>query len=108
MGEKALIYPVKFLGPVECDECGTNLFMKSIDYNVTELGQDGEPLAGDYITITSGVCPKCGKKYELEKDGLYFRIKDRAPLRYKSRGEEKEPILLNNREDKSNPFIKGD
>lgn len=104
MSETPLIQAVRFLGPVECSECGTNLYKKGMEYEVTELGQDGQPLMSDNITQIKGVCPKCGREYELEKDGMYYRIKDRAPERYKYRVP-KESTNLYDAEDESNPFI---
>ena len=107
MSEKVLTQVVKFRGPVECDECFTNLYMKSIDYHVAELGWDGDIVNCDIITKREGVCPKCGKHFELENDGLRFRIKDRAPERYKSRGEFMENLYINLRDEKEsdNPFV---
>lgn len=106
MSEEVLINPVRFLGPVECDDCGKNLYMKNIDYEISELGQDGQVLHVDSINaLCSGVCPKCGKVFELEKDGLFFRIKDRAPERFKYRKKTPESFSLTNKEDTSNPFV---
>lgn len=108
MREKVLIQPIKFRGPVECDACFTNIYMKSIDYVVAELGWAGEIIECDVITKQEGVCPKCGKHFDLEKDGLHFRIKDRAPERYKSREEHSSNLYINLRdeEESDNPFIK--
>lgn len=79
MLKRGLVY----LNENECPKCRGKLILFSVERSLTQLNKDGLPIINndidDDIDI-SLVCNKCGESYEVEKKGMYFKIKKELPV----------------------------
>ena len=86
---------IVYLDENECPKCRGRLVLVSIEKSLTQLNKDGLPVFnGDIDDEIEAclTCKKCGETYDVEKKGMYFRVKKELP-----------PINLPSLED-FNPF----
>lgn len=73
---------VVYLNENECPKCRGKLILVSVERSITQLNKDGLPILSGNIDDdidTCLVCKKCKETYEVEKRGMYFRIKKDLP-----------------------------
>lgn len=74
---------IVYLNENECPKCRGKLVLISVEKSLTQINKDGLPIInGDiddeieaYLT-----CKKCGETYDVEKKGMYFRVKKELPV----------------------------
>lgn len=74
---------VVYLNENECPKCRGRLVLVSIEKSLTQLNKDGLPIIDGNIDDEIDACltcKKCGETYEVEKKGMYFRIKKDLPI----------------------------
>lgn len=74
---------VVYLRENECPKCRGKLVLVSVEKSITQLNKDGLPIINtniddDEIDINL-VCKKCGDIYDVEKKGMYFKVKKDLP-----------------------------
>lgn len=97
---------VYFLGPVECDDCHNTIVVKELEAHHYALDDSGDVIHSRDYYVLGGICTNCGKEFDLVRDGLRFRVKDRANARFEGRGEEFSISLSDRSKDDENPLIK--
>lgn len=74
---------VVYLNENECPKCRGRLVLVSVEKSLTQLNKDGLPIIDrdidDEIEMYL-VCKKCGESYDVEKKGMYFKIKRDLPV----------------------------
>lgn len=74
---------VIYLKENECPACRGRLMLVSVEKNITQLNKDGLPIINtdidDEVEINL-TCKKCGAIYDVEKRGMYFRVKRELPI----------------------------
>ena len=79
MYKRGIIY----LNENQCPKCAGRLVLVSVEKSLTQLNKDGLPvISGDIddeidVSLT---CKKCGEIYDVEKRGMYFRVKRDLPI----------------------------
>lgn len=71
-----------YLNENECPKCRGRLVLVSVEKSLTQLNKDGLPIInGDIDDEIDAclVCKKCGESYDVEKKGMYFRVKRDLP-----------------------------
>ena len=57
-----------------CPFCGGELFLIQHESSLIRLDKEGIPDDSDTLYFeTKGICVKCHKKVDVDKDGLYYR-----------------------------------
>ena len=65
---------------------GIDVFIKihlSIEKSITQLNKDGLPVINSDIDDEIDICltcKRCGETYDVEKKGMYFRVKRELPI----------------------------
>lgn len=78
MYKRGIIY----LNENECPKCRGRLVLVSVEKSLTQLNKDGLPIInGDIDDEIDAclICKKCGESYDVEKKGMYFRVKRDLP-----------------------------
>ena len=85
----SLMKPFIKLEEAQCHECMHPIAVYSFDALSIQLSQEGFPVQTDTIrSKLLGVCPNCGKTYEVERNGIGFAIT--SDLRREFKGENKD------------------
>ena len=74
---------IVYLNENECPKCRGRLVLISVERSLTQLNKDGLPIINGDIDDeieTCLTCKKCGEVYEVEKKGMYFRVKKELPI----------------------------
>ena len=74
---------VVYLNENECPKCRGRLVLISVETSITQLNKDGLPVINSDIDDEIDVCltcKKCGETYDVEKKGMYFRVKKELPV----------------------------
>lgn len=74
---------IVYLNENECPKCRGRLVLISVEKSQTQLNKDGLPLINANIDDEIDVCltcKKCGESYDVDKKGMYFRIKKELPV----------------------------
>lgn len=69
---------VVYLNENECPKCRGKLVLVTVEKSVTQLNKDGLPVISGNIDDEIEAClscKKCGETYDVEKKGMYFKIK---------------------------------
>ena len=73
---------IVYLNENECPKCRGKLVLISVEKSQTQLNKDGLPIINadidDEIDVCL-VCKKCGESYDVEKKGMYFKVKKELP-----------------------------
>lgn len=74
---------IVYLNENECPKCRGKLVLITFEKSLTQLNKDGLPIItgdiDDNIEICLS-CKKCGETYDVEKKGMYFKIKKELPV----------------------------
>lgn len=73
---------VIYLNENECPKCRGKLVLISVEKSLTQLNKDGLPIINADIDDEIDVCltcKKCGESYDVEKKGMYFKVKKDLP-----------------------------
>ena len=71
----SLLKPFIKIDKAECYDCRIPIRIYDSEAFDIELSSDGFPLnANQLLSKTFGVCPKCGRRYDVERRGVYFNI----------------------------------
>ena len=73
---------VIYLNENECPKCRGKLVLVSVEKSVTQLNKDGLPIINADIDDEIDACltcKKCGEVYDVDKKGMYFKIKKTLP-----------------------------
>lgn len=74
---------IVYLNENECPKCRGKLVLVSVEKSLTQLNKDGFPIIdGDIDDEIEAclTCKKCGETYDVEKKGMYFRVKRELPI----------------------------
>ena len=74
---------VIYLNENECPKCRGRLVLVSVEKSLTQLNKDGLPIINQDIDDEIDInltCKKCGEIYDVEKKGIYFKIKKELPV----------------------------
>ena len=74
---------IVYLNENECPKCRGKLVLVSVEKSLTQLNKDGLPLIDDNVDDDIEVClvcKKCKETYEVEKKGMYFKVKRDLPI----------------------------
>jgi len=73
---------IVYLNENECPKCRGKLVLVSVEKSVTQLNKDGLPIIDTDIDDEINaclMCKKCGESYDVEKRGMYFKVKKDLP-----------------------------
>lgn len=93
MYKRGIIY----LNENECPKCRGKLVLISIEKSLTQINKDGLPLIDGDIDDEIDVCltcKKCGETYDVEKKGMYFKVKKTLPIINNPSLDDFNPFLL--------------
>lgn len=74
---------IVYLNENECPKCRGKLVLVSVEKSLTQINKDGLPIIDNNIDDEIDVCltcKKCGESYDVEKKGIYFRVKKELPI----------------------------
>lgn len=74
---------IVYLNENECPQCRGKLVLVTVEKCLTQINKDGLPvITGDIDDEIDAnlVCKKCGETYEVEKRGMYFKVKKELPV----------------------------
>lgn len=74
---------IVYLNENECPKCRGKLVLVSVEKSVTQINKDGLPIINNDIDDEIDVCltcKRCGETFEVEKKGMYFKVKKELPL----------------------------
>jgi uncharacterized protein YbaR (Trm112 family) len=74
---------IVYLDENECPHCRGRLVLVSVEKSITQLNKDGVPIITGDIDDEIDVClecKKCREVYDVEKKGMYFRVKRELPV----------------------------
>lgn len=74
---------VVYLNENECPKCRGRLVLISVEKSLTQLNKDGLPIINEDIDDEIDVnltCKRCGEIYDVEKKGMYFKVKKELPV----------------------------
>ena len=75
MNTKDLIKPIEFIGVGQCYICCSPLVIYENELTTLFLDKNGLPINHEVeYTNTIGICPNCKKKYNINKQGMHYRI----------------------------------
>lgn len=81
------VKPFIRLEQAECYDCMIPIRIYDCEANDIHLTANGIPVSCDQIySKVYGVCPKCGKTYEVERDGIAYAITS-SLKKYISKGD---------------------
>ncbi len=72
-----------YLRENECPKCRGKLVLITVEKSLTQINKDGLPIIdGDIDDEIDAclICKKCGESYDIEKKGMYFKIKRELPI----------------------------
>ncbi len=70
---------IKYLQEMQCTSCETVLEIHENEKSVVLVNARGLPINSDVSHFeVKAVCPKCGRTYEVEKNGMYFTLKNKT------------------------------
>ena len=73
---------VVYLNENECPKCRGKLVLISVEKSLTQINKDGLPIIDgdidDEIDVCL-ICKNCNEVYEVEKKGMYFKVKKDLP-----------------------------
>ena len=74
----AIVTPgIKYLQEMQCGTCGTIMQIKETESTITIVNAQGLPVNSDCTEYSvKAVCPSCGRVYEVEKNGMYFQLRN--------------------------------
>ena len=93
-----LMKPFIKLDEAQCHECMHPINVYDFEANDIKLSQEGIPVTTNLIRSTIiGVCPNCGKTYEVERSGIRFAITSQSRREFKGaiKDEQQEQTLQN-------------
>ena len=68
-----------YLQPMQCLDCGTVVQIKEKEESTILVNARGLPINSDVTNFSvKAVCPKCGRTYEVEKNGMYFELRNKT------------------------------
>lgn len=71
----SLMKPFIKLEEAQCHDCMHPISVYDFEANTIQLSQEGFPVNAETIRSTIiGVCPNCGKTYEVERNGIGYAI----------------------------------
>lgn len=79
MLERGIVY----LKENECPKCRGRLVLLAVEKSITKLNKDGIPVINEDIDDDIEawlVCTKCKETYDVEKKGIYFKVKRELPV----------------------------
>lgn len=88
---------IVYLNENECPKCRGRLVLISVEKSLTQLNKDGLPIiSGDIDDEIESylICKKCKETYEVEKHGMYFKIKRDLPVINNSALKEFNPFSI--------------
>ena len=88
---------IVYLNENECPKCRGRLVLVSIEKSLTQLDKDGIPFIDRDIDDEIEAylkCKKCKETYEVEKKGMYFKVKRDLPIINNNALEEFNPFSL--------------
>lgn len=74
---------IVYLNENECPKCRGKLVLITFEKSLTQLNKDGLPIITGDIDDEIEVClscKKCGETYDVDKKGMYFKIKKELPV----------------------------
>ena len=76
----AIVTPgIIYLQEMQCGDCGTVLQIKEKETTTIIVNIQGLPVNSDCTDYSvEAVCPKCGRRYEVEKEGMYFQLRNKT------------------------------
>ena len=68
-----------YLQPMQCGTCGTTLQIEEQETTTVIVNVRGLPINSETTDFDAkAICPKCGRTYDVEKNGMYFRLYNRT------------------------------
>lgn len=68
---------IVYLQPMQCGTCGTIIQIEEQESTTVIVNAQGLPINSDCTKYSvKGVCPKCGRVYNVEKNGMYFELEN--------------------------------
>lgn len=68
-----------YLQEMQCDICGTVIQIKEKEETTVIVNAQGLPINSDVTNFSvKGICPKCGKEFDVEKNGMYFTLRNKT------------------------------
>lgn len=68
-----------YLQPMQCTDCCTNLQIKEMEESTVIVNARGLPINSDVTDFSvKAICPKCGRTYDVEKNGMYFSLRNKT------------------------------
>ena len=76
----AIVTPgIMYLQPMQCVSCGAVVLNEENEKTTIVVNARGLPINSDTSEYSvKGICPKCGREYEVEKQGMYFRFRNKT------------------------------
>lgn len=74
---------IVYLNENECPKCRGRLVLISVEKSLTQLNKDGFPIIDGNIDDEIEACltcKKCGETYDVEKKGMYYKVKRDLPI----------------------------
>lgn len=66
-----------YLFPMQCTDCGTVVQIIESEKTKMIVNMQGLPINSDVEEFDCyAICPKCGRRYEVEKQGMYYNLKN--------------------------------
>lgn len=66
-----------YLQPMQCGTCGTIIQIEEQETTTVIVNAQGLPVNSDCTGYeVKGVCPRCGRVYNVVKDGMYFELEN--------------------------------
>lgn len=66
------IQPLTFYEPGCCIECNGQLTIVDMETTFLKLSPSASPVSEDTVIKVEAVCTRCGKRYPMMRDGLYY------------------------------------
>lgn len=68
-----------YLQPLQCGTCGTVIEIKENEESTVLVNARGLPINSEVTNFSvKGICPKCGREYDVEKNGMYFELRNKT------------------------------
>ena len=103
----SLLKPFIKLEEAQCHDCMHPIAVYEFDACTIQLSQEGFPVQTDVVTSKiMGVCPNCGRVYEVERNGIGFAITSDLRREFKGvyKGEQQTEIYEKQLYSSSNEF----
>lgn len=70
---------IVYLQPMQCGTCGTTLQIEEKETTTVVVNVRGLPINSETTDFDArAICPKCGRVYDVEKNGMFFRLRNRT------------------------------